>query len=371
MIYFDNAASASPDPALFRARLNSQINVFGNPAGIHEAGDRARQLICRSKDAILSALNLPDSKVIMTSSATESNNLAMLGLRAGDRDLCVALATDHSSILEPIEQLRRRGMRTRIIDVDRHGQLDFEQMEAAVGPRTRIVSFCPVNNETGVIQKDWEKTVRLAHRHGCHVHGDMVQAVGHTSEIDFSLFDSITFSAHKLHGPKGVACLIIGRDAEFSPLLLGGEQEYGLRGGTEDPSAAYVLSLALKKSLEDARLDLVRGLRERLVDRLKTSMPFIRFNSPADGVPNILSVTIPGCDSDTVVRTLSVHGICVSGASACSNLSGGGSHVIRAMTGSAETARSTVRISLSKFNTAEECDIFTDTLSRITASMRN
>lgn len=365
MIYFDNAATTKMDGEILEAMMNSMKNNWGNPSSEHSAGEKAKKLLEKSRNDILSSLGLPSWKLIATSGATESNNLALFGFLAHHKKgYFITVKTEHKSILEPAEYLSENGFDATFLNVDSNGQIDIDEFRSAIRDDTVLLSFSFVNNETGIIQKNWREIVKIAHENGIAVHTDAVQAIGH-AEVEWEQFDLITITAHKIGGPKGIGCLLLRPSVSLSPIIFGGGQENAIRGGTENVSGLYAFSLAVKKIVSDMRLAEIQQMKDFLKREIKQIVPDAVFNGAGCSIPHILSVTIPDFDSENLISELDFKGVCVSGGSACLNNENAFSHVIYSMTGSEKSARETMRISLCKENTLAECEEFARIFSAV------
>lgn len=358
MINFDNAATTKIDEEILNLMVKVYKDDLGNASSVHWAGKKASGLIQNSKQEILSTLGVNDREVIFTSGATESNNLALLGFCRGKRKgHIISVNTEHDSILVCLDQLKKEGFEVTVLGVDQNGKVNPEELKKAIRSDTILISFSIVNNETGIIQ-DYKSLVEVAAEKNIPVHTDAVQTFGHL-KVDYSFFDMVTITSHKIYGPNGISALIVKRGTELKPLIVGGGQQNGVRGGSENIPAIYGFARAVKNMGNKSEGEEMTALRRTLVQGLKKIDEKIVIND-GDGssVPNILSFTVPEIDGATLVMNLSKEKICVSSGSACINNSNSYSHVLFAITGSEEKARNTIRISLGKRNTQEECQEF-------------
>ena len=358
MINFDNAATTKIDEEILNIMEKIYKDDLGNASSVHWAGKKAFSLIQNSKQGILNTLGISNSEVIFTSGATESNNLALLGFcRGKKKGHIISVNTEHDSVLVCLEHLKKEGFEVTILSVDHNGKVNPENLRKAIRSDTILISFSIVNNETGIIQ-DYKSLVEVAAEKKIPVHTDAVQTFGHL-KVDYSLFDMVTITSHKIYGPNGVSALIVKKGIELEPIIMGGGQQSGLRGGSENIPAIYGFARAVKKMGNKNEGEEIMTLRETLVQGLKKIDERIVIND-GDGssVPNILSFTVPEIDGAILVMNLSKEKICVSSGSACINNSNSYSHVLFAITGSEEKARNTIRISLGKRNTQEECEEF-------------
>ena len=363
--YFDNNATTQVSPGVLEAMLPFLTEAFGNPSSAHPAGRRAKTAITSARGLVARELGCSEEEVIFTSSATESNNLALLGSTLAPQQAVITTAAEHPSVLNCADALRRKGVRVAVIGVDSNGQLDLDSFAAALETEVGLVSIIAANNETGVINPI-EQIVAQAKAKGCLVHVDAVQALC-KAPLDFWKMgvDLLSVSAHKIHGPKGIGALAVRRGLRLKPLLHGGSQESGFRPGTENVSAIVgfgqaVLEIGERRTKYQHQ---VRSLRDHFEQRLTQQIEDVRINgSAAPRLPNTSSITIPKVDAQQLLEYLSRKGICISRGAACSAGVDRPSHVLLAMGLSHEEVYSTIRVSLGTGNTEEEVDLLLQTL---------
>ena len=384
-IYLDNHATTRLDPRVLEAMLPWLTDHYGNAGSTtHEPGREARDAVEAARTTFAAAIGAEPREVVFTSGATESSNIALLGLAArarhaaaGRRHMVVA-ATDHHATLDPAEHLEREGFEvTRLPVVPQHtaagipGRIRPADLRAAVRPDTLVVSLLLANNETGVVQEA-AALAEIAHEAGAVVHVDCAQAVGRMPvSMDAIRADLASFSAHKFHGPKGSGGLFIrrrGRAVRVASLVFGGGQERGMRSGTLDVPGIVGLAEAARLAAEGLAEEAprMRRLRDRLWNALAAGITGLEVNGPPldavdpDGSPvrlvNNLNVHVPGVDGQTLLATLSAAGLAVSSGSACSAENPRPSHVLLALGRDPDQARSSVRFGLSRFTTEDEVD---------------
>jgi cysteine desulfurase len=351
-VYFDCAATTPLDPRVRDEMLRYFDEEFGNAGSrTHAFGQRARTAVEHARDRVAAVAGSSRSEVIFTSGATEANNLAILGLAAGDdaRRHIVSTAIEHAAVLEPLEELRRRGFDVTFVAPGDDGAVDPEAMAAAVRPDTLLVSMMHVNNETGVIQPV-EQVARHLEGSRTFLHVDAAQSFAR--EIDplrHPRVDLVSLSAHKFNGPKGVGALIArrrdGKRPPLRPLMFGGGQERTLRPGTLPVPLIVGLGAAADLALCEARARdaRCRDLRRLLLDGLAPLGPVVN-GSLEKSVPYIVNLSMPGLDADTVLdawRDL----VAVSDGAACSTTRETCSHVLAAMRLPAWRADGAVRLS--------------------------
>lgn len=380
-IYLDNAATTRPTERVINAVSRALHDNWGNPSSVHEAGINSADKVKTARAEILSALGSRDrgDALIFTSGGTEANNLAVLGsirakprpVRGDSRGTVIITDGEHSSIEKCTLWLENEGFTVKRISTV-GGKIDFEALENAVSKDVVLAEFMLVNNETGAVY-DVAKASSIVKSAAPQavVHCDAVQAF---MKIRFSPrvigADTISVSAHKIHGPKGVGALYVSskciKEKRLSPIIYGGGQENGYRSGTENTSGIAGFCEAVIESRENfvACTERVRGLRALLISRVSGLNGTILNLPPEDSAsPYILSVSIPGVKSETMLNYLSSEkGICVSAGSACASHGKKASAALIAFGVSKELADSTIRISFDYSNTEEDIEMLADAL---------
>lgn len=372
MTYLDHNATTPPEPAVLDAMMPYFNEKWGNPSSSYRFADETRKAIDASRETIANALGATASGVVFTSGATESINSAIHSarIRYPEKKHIVTSAVEHSATLAYCEHLERDfGFEVTRLGVDRDGNLDPEELRRSIREDTSLVSLIWANNETGVI---WpvEAYATICREHGVLFHVDGVQAVGKIPvSFESCGADFLSFSGHKIGCPKGIGGLLMAEPDKFKPLLYGGKQEHGLRGGTEN--TAYIVGLA--KSVEvcssSERMGAWNGVR-KIRDNLEAQLQANILSATVNGqkalrLPNTLSLHLPGIDSDAAVTYLDQQSICVSSGSACMESAITPSHVIYAMSESHEKASETLRISLGRCSTAEDLDKLIGELTKL------
>ncbi len=354
MIYLDNAATTRMTTEVRAAMEPFLDRDFGNASSLHAAGRRARRALEDARETVAGCLGADPKEIVFTSGATESNALAIAGAAEalrGRGDHLVTSAIEHPSVLETVARLERQGWKVTRVPVDGVGLVDPAKVAAAITPRTVLVSVMTVNNEVGSLQPI--AAIRLAAR-GVVFHTDAAQAVG-ILPVSVRDVDLLTFSAHKMHGPKGVGGLWIRKGTPLAPQSVGGGQEFERRAGTENVAGVAGLAAAMKAACAEpgGRME---PLRERLRAGLERLGGIRVWGSPERRAPHVLNVSIEGVDSEAAILALDAAGVCVSSGSACASMSTKPSHVLQAMGVPADLAKASVRFSLSSLTTAEEID---------------
>ena len=361
MIYLDNSATTELS-AEAKAAMTAAMESYGNPSSLHSAGDASRRELAAARAKVALALGARGGKLIFTSCGSEASNLAILGsIYSKKRRTARRIVTtdsEHPSVENVMRALEEQGFEIVRIPTA-GGELDADALEKALDAPILTVSMMLVNNETGAVYRvaDFFKRVKDKYPDAvCHC--DAVQAFLKLPIAPNTLnADMISISAHKIHGPKGVGALWVSdriiRERRLVPTLLGGGQEEGFRSGTENTVGiagfAAAAEQGVKSFAEDVRK--MTELRQYAIERLSELNGSIRLNLPQTAAPHVISVTVSGIKSQTVLNHLSAAGICVSSGSACSSHSNKPSHVLLAYGLSERDADSTIRISLSRYNT--------------------
>ena len=377
-IYLDNAATTAPDSAAVAAVTRALTEEYGNPSSLHRRGLGAERMVTAARALVAQTLDVSAEEIIFTSGGTESNALALRGIAGRTRGRhIVTAATEHSSVLTPLRRLAADGYELTVLPVDREGRLGADRVAAALRPDTILVSIMAVNNEIGTIQPVGEIGALLRRRavegRPIAFHVDAVQAWGklRLRPREWSV-DLMSLSGHKIHGPKGSGALYVRRGLQIVPLLAGGDQERGLRPGTENVPGIAGLGEAARLILEagDAASAQMGALRDRLRAGL-ADIADITINTPAAGAsPHILNASFAGVRGETLLHRLEMDGIYASTGSACHAHDPAPSHVLLAIGLDPQQAMSSLRFSLSRRTTAEEIDTAAAAVRRSVAELR-
>ena len=361
--YLDNSATTRVCAAAADKAYQMMTDTYGNPSSLHSLGFRAEQELTAARKAVAGLMGAQPEQIWFTSGGTEANNTAIFGgvaAHAHDGRHIVTTAVEHASVSAAIDQLEKQGYEVTRLTPDDSGFVDAPTIVAACRPDTVLVAVMLVNNETGA-RFPLEDAVcgirRVAPR--AHIHCDAVQAAGKIPlYAERWNVDSMSISAHKLHGPKGVGALYVRRGARVLPRQFGGKQEGGIRPGTEAAPLIAAFGAAVGE-IPPAHLQMSRyaALRQRLLDRLGDD-PRLRFHIPAVSVPYIVHLSVPGYKSETLLHFLAQKEIYVSSGSACSK--GAKSPVLTAMGLPAEEIDSALRVSFCRDTTDEDVDRFAD-----------
>lgn len=367
-IYLDAAASTPLDEEVLAAVLSAHREAVGNASSAHWSGAVAKEIIegARRDIGALAGGDAGRSRVLLTSGATEANNLALFGLAAGaeatasQRRKIVTFAAEHPAVLRPAQALRERGLPVQVLPVHANGAPDLDRLEDALSQDCLVVSAISANNEVGTTS-DLQRICAMAHEAGALVHTDASQALAFGAPPGIEEVDLITVSGHKMHAPQGTGALLVARDVvpRLRPVTFGGGQEGGLRSGTLNTAGAVGLGVAARIAMEGAPVHRaqVERLRDALLTQLQELLPFLTVNGdPLRRVPSILSIALGDPDlevpADAVLAQMPT--VAAASGSACSAGAPGPSHVLRAMGLPTWRAESTIRLSVSRMTTLDD-----------------
>jgi len=358
-IYLDANATTPLLPEVVDAMAPFWSTHFGNPSSVHRSGQHARSAVEHARDSVAQLLSCRPSEIIFTSGGTEGDNLALFGTLAPGSHL-ITTAIEHHAVLHAAEALEKRGVEVTCLPCTPSCRIKPAALEAAIRPNTRLVSVMLANNETGVLQPIRE-LADIAHTAGALFHTDAVQGAGKLplNVVDLGC-DLFTLAGHKMYAPKGVGALYLRRKLQLTPIFFGGSHEHQRRAGTENVPGIVGLGRAAELAIQwlaDGGPAHLAVLRDRLEHRLLTTIPNSGINGYAEPrTPNTTNIYFDGIDAEALVIALDLQGISVSGGSACQSGATEPSHVLTAMRLPEARARASVRISLSRLNTAAEID---------------
>lgn len=377
MIYLDNNATTPLDSEVFKEMMPYMTTIYGNPSSIHMAGRKSKSAIEKARDQVAKALNTSASEIYFTSGGTESDNMAIRGLARALKDKgnhIISSKIEHPAVLNTLEELKSEGYEITLLDVDKNGFVDLKQLENAITNKTILITIMYANNEIGTIEPIGE-ICEIAKRHNVLFHTDAVQAVGHIN-IDLQKLgvDALSLSAHKFYGPKGVGALYLKKGTPFSKITFGGHQERDRRPGTENTAGI----VGLGKAIELANVSLnqnkaqIEALRDYFISQITSKLTGVAINGDLKKrISNNINISFENVDGETLLQNLDLIGICVSSGSACSSGSLAPSHVLLALGLDKATAKSSIRVSLNKYNTKEELNFTIDAIVKIVNNLRN
>ncbi len=374
-VYLDNNATTMVSREVLDEMLPFFHDRYGNPSSMHSFGGRVARELSDARHKVASLLGADPEEIIFTSCGTESDNTAIMSsllVKPGKTHI-VTSRVEHPAIKVLCEHLAQKGYRVTMVGVDSDGRLDMDEYEASLTPDTAIASIMWANNETGVIFPV-EEAARLARDRGIVFHTDAVQIVGKIPiDMKGNAVDMLSLSGHKLHAPKGIGVLYVRKGTKFSPFLIGGHQEKGRRGGTENVAGIVGLGKACELAAASMEKEntYVRALRDRLENSLLAAIPQSRVNGVRDErLPNTTNISFEFVEGESILLLMDQHGICASSGSACTSGSLQPSHVLRAMGVPYTMAHGSIRFSLSVYNTEEDIDLVVRELPPIIDKLR-
>ncbi|SIN99726.1 cysteine desulfurase NifS [Halodesulfovibrio marinisediminis] len=374
-IYLDNNATTKIDPLVLKEMMPFLTDYYGNPSSMHKFGGQVSSHIAKARHRLASLLNVQPDEIIFTAGGTESDNTAIysaLESQPGKKHL-ITTRVEHPAILNVCRHLEEHGYEVTYLDVDEKGQLNLDDLRAALRPDTAIVSIMYANSETGVIFP-MQEIAKIVKGQGVMLHTDAVQAVG---KIDLNLqtlpVDYLSLSGHKIHGPKGIGALFVRKGVPFRPHLRGGHQEHGRRAGTEN--TASIVGLGKAAELAQLNMDIesngVKHMRDVLEEGLLKAIPQAIINGDTEHrLPNTTNISFKHVEGEAILLMMDGFGIAASSGSACTSGSLEPSHVLRAMGVPFTFAHGSIRFSLSRFNTDEEIKVVLQELPPIIKRLR-
>ncbi|MFZ2399368.1 MAG: cysteine desulfurase NifS [Smithella sp.] len=374
-IYLDNNATTQVAEEVLEAMLPYFRELYGNPSSMHSFGGQVGREIRTAREQVAALLGALPEEIIFTSCGTESDNAAIRSVLATrpDKKHIITSRVEHPAIHALCAQLATQGYRITELPVDKNGLLDLKNLEKSLTPDTAVVSLMWGNNETGVIFPV-EKAAQMAHEKGVLFHTDAVQSAGKIPiNMKNNVIDMLSISGHKLHAPKGIGILYVRRGTRFSPFLIGGHQEKGRRGGTENTPGIIGLGKACEladKNMQKENTEVMR-LRDKLEKELLKRIPQSRVNGDTvNRLPNTTNISFEYVEGEAILLLMNELGICASSGSACTSGSLQPSHVLRAMGVPFTMAHGSIRFSLSIYNTEKEIDFVIEKMPAIIERLR-
>ena len=376
-IYFDHAATTPVDERVLQKMLPYFSEKFGNPNSQHFFGREAVSAVDEARDEIAKILNAKANEIYFTSGGTESDNWALRGtayaMRERGKHLIVS-AVEHPAMITTAKELMREGFDVTFAEVDEYGVVDTDKLINEVREDTVFIGIMAANNEVGSIQPI-KKIAAFAKEKGIVFFTDAVQAAG-AMKLDVKELgvDMLSFSGHKFYGPKGIGVLYVRSGLKLGKIITGGHQERGMRGGTTNTPAIVGMAEALRiadREREENNCK-ISALRDRFISRVLKEIPYVRLNGhPNDRLPANANFSFKYVEGEALLYNLDLAGIAVSSGSACTSGSLEPSHVLLAMGLDKETAKSSIRFSFGRENSAEEVDFAVDKLKEIIVKLRS
>jgi len=361
VVYLDNNATTRVADEVREVMLPYLSDLYGNPSSMHTFGGQVHRTIERAREHIALLIYAEPEEIVFTSCGTESDNTAIMSalLSSPEKRHIITTRVEHPAVLNYCKTLARRGYRVTFLSVDKLGRLNIDELYSSLSDDTAVVSVMYANNENGVIFPVQE-IASIVKSAGAIFHTDAVQAAGKlpVNVKEFPV-DMMSLSGHKMHAPKGVGALYIRRATRFSPYIIGGHQEKGRRGGTENVASIIGFGKAAEIAQEHVESDdsRVRGLRDRLEEELLQTCPGALINGDrGNRLPNTLNMSFEYVEGEAILLRLNEFNICASSGSACTSGSLEPSHVLRAMGVPFTAIHGSVRFSLSRYTTDDDID---------------
>lgn len=380
-IYLDHNATTPIHPEVKKTLIEA-MDAFGNPSSMHGFGREARALVENSRETVASFIGAKPEEIIFAGSGSEANNTVLNTLSCPSHGCecpivkkkeIITTKIEHPCVLETAACLQQKGEGVKYLGVDKYGKIDLGELEKAITENTAIVSIMAANNEIGTIQ-DIKKISEVVHKKGALFHTDAVQAVGKMPmDVNELNIDYLSFSGHKIYGPKGVGVLYVKKGAPFCPFIRGGHQEKGRRAGTENTLGIIGVGKAveMRKKEMSAEHERLLKLKKKLKEGIEKNIKDIAFNGhPTDCLAGTLNVSFFGAEGEAILLYLDLAGIAVSTGSACASGSLDPSHVLLATGLEAEQAHGSIRMSLGRDTTEKDVDYTIKTLTEVINKVR-
>ena len=381
-VYMDHAGTTPMDPKVLDAMAPYFSELYGNPSSLHTVGQEARYALDEARERVAAVLHCRAGEVVFTAGGTESDNAAVIGVATALQETgnhIITSSVEHHAVLYTCQYLENLGFEVTYLRVDAHGMVHPDQVYDAITDRTTLVSLIYANNEIGTINPIAEISQSVRKRaeeleRTIVMHTDAVQAAGF---LDLNVrrlgVDMLSLSGHKFYGPKGTGVLFIRRGTPYLPLILGGGQERERRSGTENIPGIVGLSVALEAAdaIREESSAQCAALRDRIVQHISDGIPGSHLNGhPSQRLPNNVNFSFEGIEGEAILLGLDTAGIAASSGSACSSGSLEPSHVLLALSQSAELARGSLRLTLGKENTNEEVNYFLKVIDDLVPKLR-
>lgn len=378
-IYLDNGATTKPSEEVIDTMVKAMREYYGNPSSLHRKGVEIEKLIKKARKQVAKASGADEGEIYFTSGGTESNNLAILGALQGNKRKGKHIITtkiEHPSVLNVFKELEEDGYDISYLNVDKNGLIDIDEFNKELREDTILISIMYVNNEVGTIQPIEKIVKSIKNRNNKPIiHVDAIQAFG---KIRINLkklkIDLMSISGHKICGPKGIGALYIRKGTKIKSIVFGGNQELGLRSGTENVPGILGLGVAaeIAKNNIDSNIEKMRSLKNILVDGVQSSLEKIKINGAVDenSAPHILNISFEGIRGEVLLHTLEQRNIYVSTGSACSSKKKAYSHVLKEMGLTNDEMEGAIRFSFSPQNTEKQIAYTIENLKKSVEDLR-
>jgi cysteine desulfurase len=375
MIYLDNNATTPLDPRVQAKMTEFLKEHFGNPSSLYPIGRMVKEIVAESRDTIAKALGAKRTEIYFTGSGTEADNFAIRGVMDAmpEKNEFITSAIEHPAVIETANYLERKGAKVTFVPVDHTGIVNLDRLQEAISTKTALISLMHANNELGTIQPI-QDVVKMAKEKDVLVHTDAVQSFGKIDvNVDKLGVDLLSVSAHKIYGPKGIGALYIRKGTNIMPLIYGGHQERLMRAGTENTIGIVGFGEATRIVQEQGEKDKkhITKLADMLKSGIEDKIPKVKFNGhETERIKGTLNFSFYGLEAEAILLSLATKDIFVSTGSACSEDSEEVSHVLSAIDLRPEIARSSIRISLGRFNKEEDIHVVLQELPEIVRKLR-
>ena len=376
-VYMDHSATTPVKPEVVQAMLPYFTEIYGNASSVHAFGREARKGVMSARQTIADYIGASADELFFTAGGTESDNWAIRGVAHANKQKgnhIITTTIEHHAVLHVCEMLEKEGFEVTYLKTDADGLISLKDLEAAIQPNTTLISIMAVNNEIGTIQPI-EEIGQIAKKHGVLFHTDAVQALGKIElDVNKQNIDLMSFSAHKLYGPKGIGALYIRKGTRIKNLMDGGAQEKKRRPGTENVPGIIGFGKAVElaaEGFEENNARLIR-LRDKLIAGIEAEIPYIRLNGHrTKRHPGNVNFCFEFIEGESLLLSLDLVGIAASSGSACTSGSLDPSHVLMAIGLTHEIAHGSLRLSLGEFTTDEDVDYVIEQLKPIVERLRS
>ncbi len=375
-VYLDNNATTALTPEVLEAILPYYRENFGNSSSIHWFGRECRKAVEDARDNVAALIGADPSEIVFTGGGSEADNMAIKGVayqQMGKGRHIITTRIEHHAVLDTCKFLGKNGFEITYLPVDQYGLVDPQSLRDSIRDDTILVTIMHSNNEMGTLQP-MEELASIAREKGIIFHTDAVQSMGKVdTDVNKLGVDLLTFSAHKLHGPKGVGGLYIRKKTKLTPLIHGGHQENGRRAGTENVAGIVGMGKAFELAAVDmeAKNDYIRGIRDNLEDAVVDTIPEVQVNGhPEKRLPNTTNISFKFVEGESLLINLDLRGVAISTGSACTSGSLEPSHVLQAMGIPHEVIHGSLRFSFSSMNTKEDVEYTMEVLPGIVEKVR-
>ena len=375
-VYMDNTAGMPVDPRVIDAMNPYFERLYANPSSLHSFAQEARKGLDSAREKVANLIGAEKSEVVFTSCATESNNLAIMGVAARNKERgkhIVTTSIEHMSVINVCKHLMKQGFKVSFLPVDKYGIVDLEALKKELTDETILVSVMYANGEIGTIEPI-EEVSKIVHNKNTYLHVDATAAIGQVAiDVQKEDVDLLTLSSNDMYGPKGISALYIKKGTRLEPFIYGGGQERGLRSGTENSPSIVGMGKAAELAKREMEVESQRltKLRNKFIKGFLENIPYSFLNGhPSKRLPNNVAVRFSFIEGESMLLSLDMAGVAASSGSACTTKTLEPSHVLRAIGLKHEEAHGSLLFSLGKQNTEEDVDYVVELLPDIVKKLR-